>query len=175
MEQASDRKKIILTLIFLSLAILSAYVFHRIGKDVRIFLPIQLFVLSGALLLPISLSALLGLSAPLLSALLFQTPVLLYDGIIMSFECMTAAVILSWLYRRVELPSIVSLLFSILVGRIAICAMVFLLASFLGYAENPVKFALDATVRSLLGIILQLVLVPLAAYGLKRYTTLGMD
>lgn len=175
MEQVSHRKKIILTCVFLVLAVLAAYVFHRLGKDVRIFLPIQLFVLAGSLLLPISLSALLGLCAPLLTAVMFDTPMLIYDGIIMSFECMTAAAVLSWLYREVELPSIISLLFSILVGRIVICAVVFLLGSFLGYAQNPVKFALDVTVNSLPGIIIQLVIIPLSAYGFKRYTTLGMD
>lgn len=175
MEQASKRKKIVLSLVFFALAMLSAYTFHRAGKDVRIFLPIQLFILTGSLLLPISLAALLGLCTPLLSAAIFQTPALIYDGIIMSFECVMAAAVLSWLYRKIELPSIISLLFSILVGRIAICAVVFFLAGFLGYSQNPVKFALDVTVNSLPGIIIQLVVIPLSAYGFKRYTTLGMD
>lgn len=156
-------------------AIIGNMVCTKFGLDIGMLLVTQLFLILCSFFLPFQLAIVLGIVVPIISSLALGVPVLLYDGLFLASECAISCMTVSILYRKIELPSIISLVFGIIAGRIAICAVAFVMAGFFGFEENPVKFALEVTMNGLPGIIAQLFIIPLSIYGISKYTTLGID
>lgn len=173
-------KKIVIAGLLLAIAVIIPYIFHMSGIGGKVFLPMHIPILLGGFLLPPHLAFLLGVLAPLLNSLVSGMPAMFPMAIIMMVELGFYGLITSVLYRKLKVPSILTLLISMFVGRIMAGVMVFLLAIF--FSGNiapafldPVAFIVAGVATGLPGIIIQLILIPTLVYSIMKYTTINLD
>lgn len=173
-------KRIVIAGLLLAIGVIIPYIFHSTGIPGTVFLPMHITVLLGGFLLPPSLAFFLGVLTPLLNSLISGMPVFFPMALIMMVELGFYGLITSLLYRRMKVPSVVTLIISMIVGRIMAGVMVFLLAIlFSGELApaflDPVAFIVTAVTTGLPGIIIQLILIPTLVYSIMRYTTIDLD
>lgn len=173
-------KRIVIAGLLLAVGVIIPYIFHMSGISGLVFLPMHIPVLLGGFLLPPHLAMLLGMLTPLLNSLVSGMPPLFPVAIIMIVELGFYGLITSLLYRKLKLPSVLTLIISMAVGRIMAGAMVFLLAIFFSgdlapAFLDPIAFIITGAATGLPGIIIQLILIPTLIYSIMRYTTIDLD
>lgn len=173
-------KKIVIAGLLLAIGVIIPYIFHMSGIAGPVFLPMHIPILIGGFLLPPHLAMLLGILTPLLNSLVSGMPVFFPLAIIMMVELGFYGLITSLLYRKLKVPSILTLIISMAVGRIMAGVMVFLLAIFFSgdlapVFLDPIAFIVGAAATGLPGIIIQLILIPTLVYSIMRYTTIDLD
>lgn len=175
MYEKNNTKRLIIAGLLLAIGIIVPMIFHTTGISGTIFLPMHIPVLLGGFLLPPSLALLLGMLTPILNSLITGMPPLFPMAIIMVFELGIYGLVASFLYRRLELPSVVALIISMVAGRIMAGLVVFILAAFFAVKMDPMTFIIGGVTTGIPGIIIQLILVPSLIYSITRYTTIDLD
>lgn len=168
-------KRLVIAGLLLAVGVIVPYIFHTTGIPGTIFLPMHIPVLLGGFLLPPHLALSLGMLTPLLNSFLTGMPVLFPMAIIMVFELGFYGLIASLLYRKFKVPSFITLIISMIVGRIIAGATVFVLAAFFTVKLDPMTFIIGGVTTGLPGIIIQIILVPALIYGITKYTTVDLD
>ena len=173
-------KKLVIAGLLLAIGVIIPYIFHMTGIAGTIFLPMHIPVLLGGFLLPPPLAFILGALTPLLNSLVSGMPALFPMAIIMMIELGFYGLITSLLYRKLRLPSILTLIISMIVGRLMAGLMVFLLAIFFSgdlapAFLDPIAFMITGLATGLPGIIIQLILIPTLIYSIMKYTTIDLD
>lgn len=175
MYERNNTKKLIIAGLLLALGIIIATIFHLTGVPGKVFLPMHIPVLIGGFLLPPHLALLLGMLTPLLSSLISGMPDLFPMGVIMIFELGIYGLVASLTYRQLKLPTIISLIISMLAGRVMAGLVVFILATFFAMQADPMVFVIGAVSTGLPGIIIQIILIPSLIYSIVKYTTINLD
>ncbi|NLM07003.1 MAG: hypothetical protein GX219_08820 [Tissierellia bacterium] len=175
MYKKNNRNKIIIISLLSIIGIGVSVLLKKFELDIKMFLPLEIFIVLAACFVPAKIVAIYAIVASLIASLVFQAPEFFNDGLFLMFQCLAGAVTVSILYRTIELPPIISLLFGIMAGRLTICIVAFLMALLAGFDQNPISFALQMTVIGLPGVIGQLFIVPLSIYAITKYTTLGIE
>lgn len=168
-------KRLVIAGLMLAVGVIVPYIFHTTGIPGTVFLPMHIPVLLGGFLLPPHLAILLGMLTPLLNSFISGMPVLFPIAIIMVFELGFYGLIASLLYRKLKIPSFLSLIIAMIVGRMIAGATVFVLAAFFALELDPMTFIIGATSTGLPGIIIQLILVPTLIHSITKYTTIDLD
>ncbi|MBF8983548.1 ECF transporter S component [Lutibacter sp. B2] len=167
MKNDSKTKELVLSGLLLAIGIFLPMIFHSIGIMGKVFLPMHIPVLIGGFLLSPYLAFIVGVITPLLSASLTGMPVMFPMGIIMAFELGTYGLVASLAIRRLKV--IPSLVVSLIFGRIVAGIVVFFLVQFFGLKMNPMIFVKGAIITGLPGILVQVTLIPILIYTLKRF------
>lgn len=175
MYQRDTSKRLVIAGLLLAIGIILPMIFHATGIEETIFLPMHIPVLIGGFLLPPYLALLLGMLTPLLNSLIGGMSPLFPIVVIMILELGIYGLIASIMYRRLELPSIISLIISMIAGRVMAGLVVFILAAFFGIQMDPMVFIIDEVTAGLPGIIIQLILIPSIIQGIVKYTTINLD
>ncbi len=175
MNERNNTKRLVIAGLLLAIGIIVPTIFHTTGLPGTTFLPMHIPVLIGGFLLPPHLAALLGMLTPVLNFLITGMPVLFPMVVIMIFELGTYGFVASILYRKLKIPSIISLIFSMIVGRIMVGVVVFILAAFFSIQLDPMTFIIGGVTTGLPGVIIQLVLIPTLIYSIVKYTTIDLD
>lgn len=175
MYQRDKTKKLVIAGLLLALGIIIPMIFHSTGIAGTVFLPMHIPVLIGGFLLPPYLALLLGILTPLINSLITGMPPLFPMAIIMIFELGIYGLVASLLYRNLEIPSIISLIVSMIAGRIMAGLVVFILASLFGLQMDPILFLIGGVTTGLPGIIIQIILIPSLIHGIVKYTTINLD
>ncbi|WP_406242372.1 ECF transporter S component [Tissierella carlieri] len=131
MYEKNNTKRLIIAGLLLAIGVIIPTIFHTTGIPGNIFLPMHVPVLIGGFLLPPYLALLLGMLTPILNSLITGMPPLFPMTVIMVFELGIYGLVASILYRKLELPSVVALIISMIAGRIMAGLVVFILAAFL--------------------------------------------
>ncbi len=173
-------KRVVIAGFLLAIGVIVPYLFHTSTIPGTVFLPMHIPVLLGGFLLPPHLAFMLGALTPILNSLVSGMPPIFPMALIMTVELGFYGLITSLLYRKLKAPSILTLLISMLVGRIMAGVMVFLLAIFFSgdlapAFLDPIAFISAGVVTGLPGIIIQLILIPILVYSIMRYTTIDLD
>lgn len=175
MNERNNTKRLVIAGLLLAIGIIVPTIFHTTGLPGTTFLPMHIPVLIGGFLLPPHLAALLGMLTPVLNFLITGMPVQFPMVVIMIFELGTYGFVASILYRKLKIPSIISLIFSMIVGRIMVGVVVFILAAFFSIQLDPMTFIIGGVTTGLPGVIIQLVLIPTLIYSIVKYTTIDLD
>ncbi|CAK7084867.1 ECF transporter S component [Tissierella sp. P1] len=175
MYEKNNTKRLIIAGLLLAIGVIIPTIFHTTGIPGNIFLPMHVPVLIGGFLLPPYLALLLGMLTPILNSLITGMPPLFPMAVIMIFELGIYGLVASILYRKLELPSVVALIISMIAGRIMAGLVVFILAAFFAIEMDPMIFVIGGVTTGIPGIIIQLVLVPSLVYSIVRYTTIDLD
>ena len=159
-------KKVVFTGLFIAIAFVLAQIVKLVPMPMpgAILLPMHIPVLLAGFLLGVRYGLLAGVLSPIVSMLLTGMPMLMPIGISMIFELATYGVIAGYFYQHKQWNAIVTLILSMLIGRI----MYGIAATILfGIANMP--FGFDAFKSAALttafpGIIIQLIAIPAILY-----------
>lgn len=152
-------KEITLTALFITLGVILPIIFHQFALAGRIFSPMHIPVfLAGIFVGPVG-GLIVGLVCPTLSFLLTGMPPP-YAVPLMSMELPIYGISIGILIRWIKLP-ILSLLISMILGRLAFGLGLFILGQFLSLPYGLEAFIKVSVVAGLPGIALQLILIPL--------------
>jgi hypothetical protein len=161
-------RQITLTGLFVTLGVVLPIVFHQFALAGRIFSPMHIPVFLAGIFVGPASGLIVGLICPGLSFLLTGMPPP-YAVPLMSLELPIYGISIGILIRTIKLP-IISLLLSMILGRLAFALGLFLFGLFLSLPYGPREFIQVSLVTGLPGIALQLILIPLLveAVGLTR-------
>ena len=156
---------------FLTIALLLPQVFHQFQDFGRIFLPMHLPVILCGFICGWPWGLAVGLVAPLLSSAIFGMPMIFPIGVSMAFELAMYGAASGFLYRL--LPKKISFIYitlitSMILGRIISGTIQYLIAGFKNTEFNFSAFIAGVTTIALPGIIIQIILIPLLILAFRR-------
>ncbi len=152
-------KEITLTALFVTLGVVLPIVFHQFALSGRIFLPMHIPVFLAGIFGGPLVGLIVGLVCPTLSFLLTAMPPP-YAVPLMSMELPVYGFSVGLLMRWIKLP-ILSLLISMIAGRLAFGLGLFILGRFLSLPYGLEAFIKVSVIAGLPGIAIQLILIPL--------------
>ena len=155
----SDAKKITYTALFLAFGVIVPQIFHLFGGAGPIFLPMHIPVLLAGFYLGGIQGAIIGFLSPLFSSFLTGMPVvpILYFMIV---EVTVYGFSAGYFYKKRNMNIYVSLILSMILGRVFLAAAVFILQPLLGLSLSPAGYIIGALTSGLPGMAIQLVFVP---------------
>jgi niacin transporter len=155
----SDSRKITYTALFLAFGVIVPQIFHLFGGAGPIFLPMHIPVLLAGFYLGGIPGALIGFLSPLFSSFLTGMPVIpiLY---FMMVEVTVYGFASGYFYKKLNMNIYVSLILSMILGRVFLAAAVFMLQPLLGLNLSPTGYLIGALTSGIPGMAIQLIFVP---------------
>lgn len=155
-----NTRKIVMTGLFIALAIIIPIAFHGINMGGQIFLPMHIPVfLSGILLGPLA-GLITGIMTPILSSFLTGMPPMFPMLPIMIFELGVYGLSSGYIGKFFPDKIFVPLLAGMIDGRITAGIVVFVMATFFGVELAPLAFVKAAIIAGIPGILIQLIIIP---------------
>jgi len=153
-----------------ALGLVLPMLFHLVGLG-KVFLPMFIPILMAGLLISPWMAVLVGIVVPLLSALLTGMPPLVPPtAILMAIELPVMAMVAHLLYRRWRLHIVIAVVGALVAGKLVTGIEIVTIAPLLGLQRAVIPYLVATTVTSLPGIILNIVVVPLAVKAIERVT-----
>lgn len=161
-------KELVLSGFFIALGLVTPMFFHALGAG-STFLPMHIPVLIAGFVLGLPFSLAVGAITPMLSSLLTGMPPAFPIMPYMAVELAVYGASASLLHRKLRFNIFISLIGSMIMGRLAAAAAVWVLTSFFTAAlPGPVVFVAGAVVQGIPGILIQLVFIPAIVYALEK-------
>ena len=163
----SKAKTITHAAILLALGAVIPQAFHLLGGTGPVFLPMHIPVLLAGFFLGSQYGAMIGFLTVLLSFFITgmpQVPILYF----MLVEVTIYGLMAGLLYRKMKLNIYISLISSMIVGRIALAITVYTLQPLLGIQLSPKLYIIAALTNGIPGIIIQLIFIPIIVLSLDR-------
>lgn len=157
---------LVTTSFFLALAVALPMFFHWAQLAGRMFSPMHIPVLLAGAFLGWLPAVIVGALAPPMSFLIIGMPPP-YAVPMMAIELPFYGVTLAILYRNLKVPLLPALIVAIGAGRLAFGFSMVFLAPLLGLPHSVKTFLAAAFITGLPGIIIQLILIPIAVRTLK--------
>lgn len=161
-------KNLVMGSFFLALGLMLPYFFHFIGMSGTIFLPMHIPVLLCGFILGGRYGFIVGLLTPLLNALLTGMPPLYPIAISMALELAAYGFVAGYLYKNKKVQITLSLISAMLLGRAVFGIANYLLLTLGGKKFVLKMFLTSAFVKSIWGIIIQLILVPIIVKAIEK-------
>jgi hypothetical protein len=161
-------KQITLAGFFISIGLVLPMAFHMLGPGTT-FLPMHIPVLIAGFSLSLPMAILVGILTPTLSSLLTGMPLIFPVLPFMIFELGSYAAGTSLLYRTYKWNVYVSLIVTMIIGRIVAMAAVWVLVNYTtAKLPNPLVFITGAVSVGIPGIVIQLLLIPPIVIYLRK-------
>lgn len=167
----SNTKKLTLSALFLALGIVLPFFTGQIPQFGKMMLPMHIPVLLCGFVCGAPYGLVVGFIVPLLRSLLFSMPQMMPTAVGMAVELATYGFITGILYSKLKnkkLGIFITLIAAMMIGRIVWGFASFLLYRMLGTAFTWELFAAGAFINAVPGIIVQLIVIPIIIYTLKR-------
>ncbi len=166
----STLREMIMSGLFIALGLVFPMVFHLFGQGLgKSFLPMHIPVLLAGFILSLPFAVAVGALTPLLSALLTGMPPMFPVLPYMAFELMVYAASANMMSRKLKLNTYLSLIISMVAGRIAAGIIVWGMVGIFGVKlPGPLAFIVSTVTVGIPGIIIQLVFIPPIIILLKK-------
>lgn len=164
-------RKLVLAAMFLALCMVLPFLTGQVPEIGSMLLPMHLPVLIAGFVLGAPYGALIGLIAPFLRFFIFGMPPIFPTGASMAVEMCVYGFAAGFCYRlfpKKHAFVYVSLVLSMIVGRIAWGAAQYVFLMINGSVLTVKTFMAGAFINAWPGIILQLVLVPAVVIALQK-------
>lgn len=178
-------RRLVLSAMFLAIGLILPFFTGQIQQIGNMLLPMHIPVLLCGLICGWQYGALIGAILPLLRFVLFGMPMLYPNALAMSVELCVYGLAVGFIYGMFKkqglIPVYISLIVSMILGRVAWGGSMTVLLSMRDSAFTASAFLAGAVLNAIPGIILQLLLIPaimtsLHAAGLQRFRgRLGME
>lgn len=177
MNYRTKTTNVVIAGLLIAIGLIIPAIFHSAGLGGKIFLPMHIPVLLGGFLLPPVYALLVGMVTPIISSVLTGMPPVFPMAIIMMFELGIYGLVASFLYRKLRIPLIISLIFSMAAGRVMVGLVVYILTLAFGIETlgDPIIFVKAGAILAVPGIIIQIVLIPVLMFAINKYTTINLD
>ena len=169
--------KLTLSAMFLAIAIIVPRIFHIFPGSGGIFLPMHLPVLLCGFICGPIWGAIVGVIAPLFRSLTLGAPIIFPNAVCMAFELMTYGAVAGIMHKLLprKKPYIYcSLLSSMIIGRLVWGISMFVCLGASGGKFTFAAFLAGAFTNAILGIIIQIILVPLLVMLIGSIKTLNL-
>ncbi|QTL96804.1 ECF transporter S component [Iocasia frigidifontis] len=166
-----ETKKIVFMGIFIALGLVIPTAFHYLllGSG-SVFLPMHIPVLLAGVYLGPAAGFIVGAVTPLLCSLLTGMPPLLPMLPIMFVELSIYGSAIGYLYQRRSLGIFTSLILTMLLGRVGAGFVVMIMVHLFGMnylPANPLVYIWSSIIGGTVGIVIQLILIPVLLKYLK--------
>ena len=155
-----NTRDLVLAGLLLAIGIILPTIFHLTGISGAVFLPMHIPVLISGFVLGPVLGSIIGFVTPLLNYSLTgmpPTPILW----IMLVELSIYGLLSGLLYTNMNMKLILSLILSMIGGRIAAALTLLILAKGFGITMPPLMaYVYGMTITAIPGIIIQIILIP---------------
>lgn len=161
-------KDLILTAFFIAMGLVLPMAFHYFGGTGPVFLPMHIPVLLCGFVCGWKYGLICGIITPLLSSVLTGMPPIFPTGAAMVCELAVYGLLCGLLYRSLKKNVYLSLIISMLGGRVVsgIANMIFF--GIAGKAYSLSIFLTGAFVTAIPGIIIQIIIIPIIIISLKK-------
>lgn len=163
-------KNLVLAGLFVALGYILPFVTGHIPSIGNMLLPMHIPVLIAGFVLGGKYGLIIGFIVPILRSLTLGMPPLFPTAIAMAFELATYGLMTGLLYRALSKKKIniyVSLIGAMLIGRLVWGAITYVLLGLNGTAFTFQMFIAGAFVNAVVGIVLQILIVPPIIMALK--------
>lgn len=167
----NNTKKLVLSSLFVALAIILPFFTGQIPKIGNMLLPMHIPVLICGFVCGAPHGFMVGFAAPMLRSILFGRPIMFPTAMGMMVELAIYGLVAGAMYtffRNKKWGIYISLITSMISGRIVWGAACFFLYRVTGTSFTWEFFAAEAFGNAIPGIIIQLTLIPLLIYTLNR-------
>ncbi len=164
-------KKLALAGLFIAMGLLMPFLAAQIPEIGKRLLPMHIPVLLCGYITGGSIGLIVGAIVPLLRSVLFSMPVLFPNAIAMSFELAAYGFFTGLFYKMLPKKNVyiyVSLIISMIFGRIVWGAASFALITLSGGKFTFAMFLAGAFIDAIPGIIIQIILIPALVMALQR-------
>ena len=164
-------RKLTFSGLFLALCMVLPFLTGQIPQIGQALSPMHIPVLLCGFLCGWPWGLAVGFIAPLLRSVLFGMPVMFPGAVAMAFELATYGALAGWLHRRLpKKPAMiyVTLIVSMIVGRVVWGIVRLILAGVAGNSFTWAMFIGGALTNAIPGIILHIVLIPILVMALER-------
>ena len=171
MKFNKDTKKLTLSAMFLALTFVLPFITGQIPTFGVMLCPMHIPVLLCGFFCGAPWGLVVGLLAPILRSAILSSPQMFPMAIAMAFELATYGFVAGWLNSKLQKRKrsvYISLISAMIMGRLVWGGVMF---SFMGFDAAKFGFSAfltGAVLNAVLGIFLQLVLVPTLVIGLNR-------
>lgn len=166
-----NTRKMVLSALLMALGIILPFVTMQVPEIGNMLLPMHIPVLLCGFICGAPYGAIIGFMLPLIRSILFGAPVMMPSAIAMAIELMFYGMISGLLYnklKKVKFGIYLTLIPSMLIGRIAWGIAAFVLFTVLGNSFTWMIFMTQAFVNAIPGIVIQLILIPIIVSSLKK-------
>lgn len=161
-------KDLVIAAVLLALGVVLPMIVHMTGVNGAIFLPMHIPVLISGLVVGSPLGLIVGIISPIINNLLTGMPAIPFLWV-MLVELGIYGYISGYLYRKVKMTLMPSLIISMIIGRVGGALMVLILGKGFGMPVPPIdKFLQGATIVALPGIIIQIILIPMIVNAYEK-------
>lgn len=170
--QNKNLKRLILSALFLALALVLPFLTGQIPEVGSMLCPMHIPALLCGFFCGWPWGLAVGAIAPVLRSLLFSMPPMFPTAICMSLELAAYGAVAGWLYAKLPRKKgsvYVALLSAMVIGRLVWGAARFVCTGLDVSAFGISAFWAGAVTTAILGIIVQLVLIPLLVIALERH------
>lgn len=173
-------KEMVMAGLFITLGLVLPGVFHFFGLG-KIFLPMHIPVLLAGFMLSLPYAIAAGALTPLLSSIITGMPPLFPVMPYMVFELAAYAAAACILSKKWKFNVYISLIGSMIAGRLAAAAVVWIMGVFFGIKlPGPFAFAVSAVTTGIPGIAVQIAFIPpmivlLRKAGIIRNEVVGIE
>lgn len=158
--QNNSLKEVVFSGLFIAIGVLLPVIFHAFGLG-STFLPMHIPVLMAGFIVSAPFAAVVGALTPILSSAFTGMPPIFPVLPFMVFELAAYGAVSSILYKNLKMNIHISLIGSMVIGRIVAAVSVWVLSTFFfAKLPGPLVFMTGAVVRGLPGIVIQLVFIP---------------
>ena len=171
--QNNKKKKIILSALFIAIGVILPFFTMQVPAIGNMLLPMHIPVILCGFICGGPYGLIVGVLTPIIRSLLIGMPVMVPTAVCMAIELGTYGLLTGILYQKVRDRKggiYISLIISMLAGRIVWGVASFFIYQLLGNAFTWKIFAMQAFMNAIPGIILQLLLIPLLVSRLKIET-----
>lgn len=161
-------REIVLAGLFIALGIVLPMVFHVFGSGPAL-LPMHIPVLLAGFVVSAPVAIAVGMITPILSSVLTGMPPLFPVLPYMMFELAAYGGITSFLYKKLNFNVYVTLVCSMVAGRIVSAMVIWILATFfMAKLPSPIVFITGAVMHGIPGIIIQIIFIQAIIYSLNK-------
>lgn len=171
MKNKSSVEKLTLSAVFLALGIVLPFLTGQIPAVGNMLLPMHIPVLLCGFVCGWQWGLLTGFVLPIMRSALFSMPPMMPTAVAMAFEMAVYGAVTGLLYQKLSknMTSVyISLVGAMIAGRLVWGAVSIVLYGIVGKAFGWQIFLGGALLNAVPGIILQLVLIPVIIFTLKR-------
>lgn len=162
---------LVIAAMMVALGLVLPFITGNIPSIGNMLSPMHLPVLLSGFVCGGPIAAIVGCLTPILRGALFGMPVLIPNGLCMAFELATYGFVAGTLFQLLKKNTLnvwVSLIGAMLAGRMVWGCMAFVLYHILGLTFTLQIFVAAVFLKSIPGIVLQLVLIPTIVLALRR-------
>ena len=175
MNQNSNLHQLVRAALLIAIGVILPQAFHSIQNAGSIFLPMHIPVMVGGFILNPYYALCVGIVTPILSSVFTGMPPIpsLY---VMILELASYGLFISLLYNKVKIGLYPSLIGGMLAGRaINIIGNYLILHILMSRPFNITTVAAGLFIQGIPGIVIQIILIPLIIYALKRNLNMGAN